>query len=182
MEGREYMKSATGEELVSFTTNCRDKCSDLGEEKKNKCLTFLFFSWLLSPAFGTSPPLIFWFPNLFRHMVGLLGRVISSLQGLYLHRTTQHRKTRTNIHALTGIRTRDPMYERSMPAPQIARPLYNCFLLNIIICILIPVVNSRRLLQMCIYSSDRRDQKYNIWGDETYQNVTAKTTEIELEG
>jgi hypothetical protein len=45
-------------------------------------------------------------------MVGLLGRVISSLQGLYLHRTTQHRKTRTNIHALSGIWTRDPVHEQ----------------------------------------------------------------------
>jgi hypothetical protein len=42
-----------------------------------------------------------------RHTIGLLGRVISSSQGLYLHRATQHRKTRTNIHALSGIRTRD---------------------------------------------------------------------------
>jgi hypothetical protein len=41
-------------------------------------------------------------------MVGLLGRVIIPSQGLYLHRTTQHRKTRTNIHALSGIRTHDP--------------------------------------------------------------------------
>jgi hypothetical protein len=41
-------------------------------------------------------------------MVGLLGRVISPSQGLYLHRTMQHRKTRTNIHALSGIRTHDP--------------------------------------------------------------------------
>jgi hypothetical protein len=41
-------------------------------------------------------------------MVGLLGRVISPSQGLYLYRTTQHRKTRTNIHALSGIRTHDP--------------------------------------------------------------------------
>jgi hypothetical protein len=48
------------------------------------------------------------FLELFRHMVALLGRVISPLQGLYLHRTTQHRKTRTNIHALSGIRTYDP--------------------------------------------------------------------------
>jgi hypothetical protein len=46
--------------------------------------------------------------ELFRHMVGLLGRVISPSQGLYLHRTTQHRKTRTNIHALSGIRAHDP--------------------------------------------------------------------------
>jgi hypothetical protein len=48
------------------------------------------------------------FLELFRHMIGLLGRVISPSQGLYLHRTTQHRKTRTNIHALSGIRTHDP--------------------------------------------------------------------------
>jgi hypothetical protein len=41
-------------------------------------------------------------------MVGLLGRVVSPSQGLYLHRTTQHRKTRTNIHALSGIGTHDP--------------------------------------------------------------------------
>jgi hypothetical protein len=38
-----------------------------------------------------------------RHMVGFLGRVISSSQGLYLHRTTQQRQTRTNIHALIGF-------------------------------------------------------------------------------
>jgi hypothetical protein len=48
------------------------------------------------------------FLELFRHMVGLRRRVISPSQGLYLHRTTQHRKTRTNIHALSGIRTHDP--------------------------------------------------------------------------
>jgi hypothetical protein len=48
------------------------------------------------------------FLELFRQTVGLLGRVISPSQGLYLHRTTQHRKTRTNIHALSGIRTHDP--------------------------------------------------------------------------
>jgi hypothetical protein len=48
------------------------------------------------------------FLELFRHMVGLLGRVISPSQGLYLHRTTQHRKTRTNIHALSGIRSHNP--------------------------------------------------------------------------
>jgi hypothetical protein len=48
------------------------------------------------------------FVELFKHMVGLLGRVISPSQGLCLHRTTQHRKTWTNIHALSGIRTHDP--------------------------------------------------------------------------
>jgi hypothetical protein len=47
------------------------------------------------------------FLELFRHMIGLLGRVISPSQGLYLHRTTQHRQTRTNIRTLSGIRTHD---------------------------------------------------------------------------
>jgi hypothetical protein len=47
------------------------------------------------------------FLELCRHMVGLLGRVISPSQGLYLHRRAQHRKTRTNIHVLSGIRTYD---------------------------------------------------------------------------
>jgi hypothetical protein len=48
------------------------------------------------------------FLDLFRHMVGRLGRVISPSQGLYLHRARQHRKTWANIHALSGIRTHDP--------------------------------------------------------------------------
>jgi hypothetical protein len=47
-----------------------------------------------------------------QQMAGLLGRVISSSQDLYLHRTTQNRQTRTKIHALSGIRTRDPVYDR----------------------------------------------------------------------
>jgi hypothetical protein len=40
--------------------------------------------------------------NLFGHLVGLLGR------GISLQRTTQHRKTRTLIHAPSRIRTCDP--------------------------------------------------------------------------
>jgi hypothetical protein len=41
-------------------------------------------------------------------LVGLLGRGIGPMQGLYLHRTTQHRKTWTHIHASSRIRTHDP--------------------------------------------------------------------------
>jgi len=41
-------------------------------------------------------------------LVGLLGRGIGPSQGLYLHRTAQHRKTLTYIHTSSGIRTRDP--------------------------------------------------------------------------
>jgi hypothetical protein len=72
--------------------------------------------------------------ELFRHMVGLLGRVISPSQDLYLHRTTQHRKTRTNIQALSGIRTHDP--NRPRPTPQTARPLWPAisFLFTLILC------------------------------------------------
>jgi hypothetical protein len=43
-----------------------------------------------------------------RHLVGLLGWGISPTQGLYRHRTTQHRNTRTHIHAPSRIRTCDP--------------------------------------------------------------------------
>jgi hypothetical protein len=83
----------------------------------------LLLQLAVQSSYVPSPPLIFWFPNLFQHMVGLLGRVISLSQGLYLHRTTQHRKTRTNIYALSGIQTHSPVYKQSRPAPQTARPL-----------------------------------------------------------
>jgi hypothetical protein len=42
------------------------------------------------------------------HLVEFLWTVISPLQNLCLHRTTQHRNTRTNTHASSGIRTHDP--------------------------------------------------------------------------
>jgi hypothetical protein len=41
--------------------------------------------------------------NHFHILVGLLGWRISSTQGLYLHRPAQHRETKTNIHASSGI-------------------------------------------------------------------------------
>jgi hypothetical protein len=44
---------------------------------------------------------------MYRQLVGHLGRVISPTQGLYLHRTTQHRETQTHIHAPSRIRTWD---------------------------------------------------------------------------
>jgi hypothetical protein len=46
--------------------------------------------------------------NLFGHLVGLLGWRISPTQGLYLHKTTQYRKTQTHIHALSKIQTHNP--------------------------------------------------------------------------
>jgi len=44
---------------------------------------------------------------IFGHLVGLLGRDISPLQGYYTHRKAQRRKTRTHIHASSRIRTND---------------------------------------------------------------------------
>jgi len=46
--------------------------------------------------------------NVFGQLVGLLGQEIDLTQGHYLQRTTQHRKTRTLIHASSGIQTHDP--------------------------------------------------------------------------
>jgi hypothetical protein len=56
------------------------------------------------------PRLLFQFLGSIRHLIGLLGGGggISPAQGLYLHRTTQHRTTQTNIHAPSRIRTYDP--------------------------------------------------------------------------
>jgi hypothetical protein len=51
--------------------------------------------------------------NLFGHLIGFLGRWISPKQGLYLNRTTQHRKTRTHIHAPKGFELAIPVFERS---------------------------------------------------------------------
>jgi len=47
--------------------------------------------------------------NLFLEiLVGLLGWGIGPSQGLYMHRTAQHGKTRTYIYASSGIRTHAP--------------------------------------------------------------------------
>jgi len=49
--------------------------------------------------------------NASRHLVGLLRRGIGLSQGLYLQRTTQHRKVRTYIRAASGIRTYDSIVQ-----------------------------------------------------------------------
>jgi hypothetical protein len=70
--------------------------------------------------------------NLFGHLVGLLGREISSTQCLNLRRTTQHRKTQTHIHASSGIRTHDPSV-RAVEVCTCLRPCGHWDRLNIII-------------------------------------------------
>jgi hypothetical protein len=47
--------------------------------------------------------------NLFRQLVGPLGRGIGPTQGLYLHKTTKTQKIADiHIHATSGIQTHDP--------------------------------------------------------------------------
>jgi hypothetical protein len=57
------------------------------------------------------PRLLFQFLGSIRHLVGLLGGGISPAQGLYLHRTTQHRKTQRSMPR-AGFETAIPMFER----------------------------------------------------------------------
>jgi hypothetical protein len=76
-------------------------------------ITFIIYSSSLRTEHRASrvprhPRLLFQFLGSIRHLVGLLRRGISPAQGLYLHRTTQHRKTQTNIHAPIRIQTCDP--------------------------------------------------------------------------
>jgi hypothetical protein len=68
------------------------------------------------------PRLLFQFLGSIRHLVGLLGGGISPAQGLSLHRTTQHRKTQTNIHVPSRIRTCDPNF-RAAEDSTCLRPL-----------------------------------------------------------
>jgi len=47
------------------------------------------------------------YASIFGHLVGLLGLRIYLLQGHYLYRAAQHRKTWTHVHASSRIRTHD---------------------------------------------------------------------------
>jgi hypothetical protein len=61
---------------------------------------------------------LFWFRtyileimNLFRHLLGLLGQVISLTQGLYLHRTTQIQKNTHTSMPQVGFESMIPVFE-----------------------------------------------------------------------
>jgi hypothetical protein len=69
------------------------------------------------------------FLELFRHMVGLLGRVISPSQGLYLHKTTQHRKTRDKHPRLE--RDSNPRSQQQTGQDPRLRPHGHCDWLNL---------------------------------------------------
>jgi hypothetical protein len=76
-----------------------------------------FFLWRYSPYLGLglppwNSPFHFSFLDL-RRSIGLLGRVISSSQGLYLYTNTEKHTLILNIHALSGIRTHDHGFRAS---------------------------------------------------------------------
>jgi hypothetical protein len=75
----------------------------------NSFIHQLFYSPSLDPGF------FFSFVIFFTQTVGLLGRVISPSQGLYLN-TGQHKhriNAHTDIHVLSGIRIHDPSFRTS---------------------------------------------------------------------
>jgi hypothetical protein len=80
------------------------------------CYNF-FFIWRYSPNLGLGLPprnSPFHFSLLdLRHSVGLLGRMISSSQGLYLYTNTEKQTQTPDIYALSGIRTHDPGFRSS---------------------------------------------------------------------
>jgi hypothetical protein len=83
-----------------------------------------FFFTMALPAHSRPGPLI-QFRDHFSQTVGLLGRVISSSQGLYLNTEQQKRIHTPNIHALTGIRTHDPSVRASEDSTYL-RPRGHC--------------------------------------------------------
>jgi hypothetical protein len=85
--------------------------------------------------------------NPFGQSIGLLGGGIGPTQGLYLHRTTQHRKTRTHIHASSGIRTHNPSFRAVEDRPlETALPLSFIFL-RFLSLSLIKII--KRIKQIC---------------------------------
>lgn len=62
--------------------------------------------------------------NQFRHLVGLLGRVKSPSQGLYLHWTKQHRNTRKITHSCVGFESTVALSKQTKPTPRTARQLW----------------------------------------------------------
>jgi hypothetical protein len=124
----ERLRKTTNVLIQDSRSPGRHSTLTLPKFKSTEICLFLFFILLFFPLWRYSPNLglglppwnsQFYFGLLdLRHSVGLLGRMISSSQGLYLYINTEkrararahaHTHTHTpNIHALSGIRTDDP--------------------------------------------------------------------------
>jgi hypothetical protein len=112
-------------DLLDFEQNLAHICSFGAYLILTATILSYFFYWLYSPL---GPwPLLFSFMIILQ-TVGLIGWVISSLQGLYLN-TGQHKQNKhiqtPNIHALCGIRTQDPSFRASEDSSCL-RPLSYC--------------------------------------------------------
>jgi hypothetical protein len=89
-----------------------------------------------------------------RHLVGLLGRMISSSQGLYLHTNTENAHTHThkqtlNIYALEWVRTHDPGFRASENTACFRPPVTEiaaCIIILLLICTSILLFQSTRFL------------------------------------
>jgi hypothetical protein len=103
------------------------------------------FPWLYSPWRTLAASHIGGFLNYIIRMVGLLGRVISPSQGLYLHRTTQHRKTRDKHPCLE--RDSNPRSPQSTGQDPRLRPHGHCDRFYIDIMFILIFVKIRPLVQ-----------------------------------
>jgi hypothetical protein len=87
-------------------------------------ITILIFQGLGLLAYSGSEFIFLKLMNLFGQLVGLLGRGISPTQGLYLHRITKHRKTRTHPCLEWNSNPQSQCSSGRRPyMPQTARPL-----------------------------------------------------------
>jgi hypothetical protein len=96
--------SRNGNKLENFSFTWYEKNIQILPSVWNS-LSYFFFPLASTVLIGPWPSLMDF--SIHRHLVGLLGWGISPTQGLYLHRTTQHRNTQTHIHAPSRIRTCD---------------------------------------------------------------------------
>jgi hypothetical protein len=105
-----------------------------------------FFSLALQPPWALASFSVSWS---FLQTVGLLGRVISSSQGLYLNiGQTQNKHIHTpNIHALCGIRNYDPSFQDSEDSLCL-RPLGCC------------ERRTRELIRYNLYESNARQKRF----------------------
>jgi hypothetical protein len=97
-EDVDVFKMLITQELIKIIVRKKKICAPNSVQNPGKFR--FFFQWLYSPSLG--PGLIFHFRDLFfTQTVGLLGRVISPSQGLYLY-TGQH-KHRINAQTQTSM-------------------------------------------------------------------------------
>jgi hypothetical protein len=71
------------------------------------------------------PPYVRFRNRVFRQLVVLLGREVGPSQGLYLHRTTQHKKDADTWMLRVGFEPTIPISKRSRFTPYNERPLWS---------------------------------------------------------